>query len=192
MLKYFLLVSISFCLFLPLSWGQEQMDSTLTRVDTLEQAATPKKKKKRFQPKPKRALLLGIIPGGGQIYNRKFWKIPIIYGGLGFTTYMIIDNKKTFNRLNQARIYRLDGDPETVDEFANIYSNQALFEIRAAYEKNVQVAYIWTGVIYTLSIVDAFVDAHLSNFDVSDDLSLQLVPSTLSGQGIGISALVQF
>jgi len=165
------------------SYGQESADSTL-----LEHTAP----KKKFQPVPKRALMFALIPGGGQVYNRKFWKLPIVYAGLGFTTYMIIDNKKKFNRYDQARIYRLDGDSTTVDEFVGLYSNEALFKIRQLYDKNLQVSYIWTGVIYGLSIVDAFVDAHLSNFDVSDDLSFKLVPSTMGGMGYGFAGVVTF
>ncbi len=181
--QFFLLLLVSSLCTLSPVLGQLNVDSTLL-------ANTAPKKK--FHPIPKRALLFGLIPGGGQIYNRKYWKVPLVYTGLGFTTYMIIDNKKKFNRYDQARKYRLDGDPTTVDEFVGLYSNEALFKVRAVYDKNLQVAYIWTGVIYSLSIVDAFVDAHLSNFDVGDDLSFEIQPSTLGGMGMGMSALVRF
>jgi len=183
MFRFFLILALSSFFYVGSVCGQEQMDATLLAN------TTPKKK---FHPKPKKALLYALIPGGGQMYNRKFWKVPIVYAGLGFSTYMIFDNKKKFNRYDQARIYRLDGNPNTVDEFVNLYSNDALFKVRAVYDKNIQVAYIWTGVIYGLSIVDAFVDAHLSNFDVSDDLSFELIPSTLGGLGYGFSGVVTF
>ncbi len=184
MSKLFLMLVVSSLFLLPNMYGQERVDSTLL------ENTTPKKK--HFQPVPKKALLYALIPGGGQIYNRKFWKVPLVYAGLGFTTYMIIDNKKKYDRYDQARIYRLDGDPTTVDEFVGQYSNDALFKVRAVYDKNLQVAYIWTGVIYSLSIMDAFVDAHLSNFDVGDDLSFKIVPSTLGGSGYGFSCAITF
>jgi len=183
MSKFFLILLLASMVSISPSWGQKKVDATL--LDN----STPKKK---FQPKPKRALLYALIPGGGQVYNRKFWKLPIVYAGLGFSTYMIFDNKKKFNRYDIARTYRLDGNPETVDEFVGLYSNEALYKIRSVYDKNLQVAYIWTGVIYSLSIVDAFVDAHLSNFDVSDDLSFELVPSTLGGLGYGFAGVITF
>ncbi|HHB79675.1 MAG TPA: hypothetical protein ENK85_10630 [Saprospiraceae bacterium] len=180
-LIFFIMIS---CFVLPMkSWGQASADSTLALSTT---------RKKAFHPIPKRALLFGLIPGGGQVYNRKYWKVPLVYAGLGFATYMIIDNKKKYNRYQQARIYRLDGDSTTVDEFAGLYSDEALFKIRAIYDKNVQKAYIWTGVVYSLSIIDAFVDAHLSNFDVSDDLSIRWMPSTLGGTGYGLSIALEF
>ena len=183
MSRFLLILVLSSFLVLPWARAQVPTDSTLLAQTT---------SKKSFQPIPKRALLFALIPGGGQVYNRKYWKVPLVYAGLGFSTYMIIDNKKKFNRYDQARKYRLDGDPTTVDEFVGLYSTEALFKVRGVYDKNLQVAYIWTGVIYSLSIVDAFVDAHLSNFDVGDDLSFEIQPSTLGGMGMGMSALIRF
>ncbi len=161
-------------------------------TDSLEVVKPPKIHRKKRKSKAQKALLMAIIPGGGQIYNKKYWKLPIVYGGLGLSIYNIQKNKREYKRFDQARTYRLDHNPNTVDtEFPNL-TLDAINRIRQGYDKNVQLSYIMTGLVYSLSIMDAFVDAHLSEFDVGDDLSLKLTPSSMEGVGIGLVGVLVF
>lgn len=162
-------------------YGQEQDTTTVPTVAPLVQ---------KSKHSPRKALLYSaILPGLGQAYNRKIWKVPIVYAALGFSTYMIIDNRKNYNAVDKAYTYRFDNDPTTVDlQFAR-YSDEAIFRRRAVYDKNYQQAWLWAGIIYGLNLVDAFVDAHLMNFDVNDDLSLRLAPNT---SNYGFTAMLSF
>lgn len=162
-------------------------------MDSVATESTPLFPKiKALYPVPKRALMLALVPGLGQVYNKKIWKVPIVIGGIGFASYMIIKNKREFKKLDVAYRARYDNDSTTIDKEFALFSNDAVYEARAVVDKNVQVAWIWTGVVYSLSMIDAFVDAHLAHFDVSDDLSFKLSPSTLDGLGLGLCGTFQF
>ncbi len=165
-----------------------EVDSVATEVTP----PPPPPKIKALYPVPKRALILPLVPVLGQVYNKKIWKVPIVLGGIGFASYMIIKNKKEYNRLDAAYRARYDDDPTTIDTEFALFSNDAVYGARAVMDKNVQVAWIWTGVVYSLSMIDAFVDAHLAHFDVSDDLSFELVPSSIDGMGIGLCGRFRF
>ncbi|HNQ13471.1 MAG TPA: DUF5683 domain-containing protein [Bacteroidia bacterium] len=128
----------------------------------------------------KAALYSALLPGAGQIYNRKYWKLPIVYGGIGMMTYFAINNNKELERYRTAIKLRSDGDPNTIDEFADRYEDQDLFTLKDFYRRNRDVSIISGVGIYLLQIVDAYVDAHLLYFDVSDDLSLHIRPYTES------------
>ncbi|HHJ51426.1 MAG TPA: hypothetical protein ENJ88_11065 [Phaeodactylibacter sp.] len=140
----------------------------------------PKKKKGFFYgapdyPNPKKALVWGlVIPGGGQIYNKKWWKLPLVYGGLGAMGWAVQYNTKFY--LNFKRNYRraVRGLPHDYSDL-NI-SQSYLKEIRDRADKRRQLSYIGFTAVYALTLADAFVDAHLAGFDVNDDLSLQLRP----------------
>lgn len=144
--------------------------------------AVPKQKK---QITPKRVALLALAaPGLGQIYNRKYWKLPIVYGLIGTGAFFIGRNARELKIFNTALDERFDSTK--VDRFEGIYSTDQLYAFRSFYQRNVEVSAILTGVAWALQIVDAVVDAHLKSFDISDDLSLRVKP-TLSAFGNGIS-----
>lgn len=130
---------------------------------------------------PKKATLLSMaLPGLGQAYNGKYWKIPIIYAGLGTTGYMALYNRSEYRKFKAAyqyKVFNLPGDPP--NEYANLYTADQLRVQRDFYRRNMEFNYILAGVVYVLNMVDAAVDAHLSAFDISDDLSLQLAPQPL-------------
>ncbi len=129
-------------------------------------------------PNPKKAVLLSLIlPGAGQIYNKKllYVRLPVIYGSLGFMGYLIYHNTDQYRTLRQAYLYRVDGDPATNDEF-DFYSANDLKRLRDKARKNMELSYIGFFAIYTLQAVEAFVTAHLLTFDVSDDLSMHIQP----------------
>jgi hypothetical protein len=122
----------------------------------------------------KASIMSAIIPGLGQAYNRKFWKIPVIYAGLGGFGYMFAVNNAEYRYYRKHLIAYYDDDPAT--ENTTFYSGEQLQSQKLYYRKLRDFAGIGIGIIYLLNIVDANVDAHLRTFDVSDDLSLQLSP----------------
>ena len=122
------------------------------------------------------SVMSAVIPGLGQAYNKKYWKIPIIYAAMGTTIYLSIDLNNKFKTYKQAYIYRTDNDPTTTDPYLAVYNDQTMVQLVDYYKRNRDFMYILTGVVYALNIIDASVDAHLFYFDVSDDLSLQINP----------------
>ena len=132
-------------------------------------------KVKSAYPIPKKAALFSIVPGGGQIYNKRWWKLPLVYGAFGGLIYSIDYNQGRYRRLRDAlQLKRMDMDHEFTG--TSIDSEQALLSLRDEFDKNTQLSYIGLVFVYLLQSMEAYVDAHLKNFDVSDDLSLQLKP----------------
>ncbi|MCW8897367.1 MAG: DUF5683 domain-containing protein [Flavobacteriales bacterium] len=126
----------------------------------------------------KAAIMSTILPGLGQAYNKKYWKIPIIYGAIGTSIYFAVENNKTYDRFKTALSERLDNDPNTVDEFDGRLSVQSLESNYNFYQRNRDLSIIVAGIFYALNIVDASVDAHLYSFPKNDNLSLRIVPTT--------------
>lgn len=126
---------------------------------------------------PRKATIYSaILPGLGQAYNRKYWKIPVIYGALGTLGYLIYDNHNKYQTYREAYNYRTDEDPLTVDEYTDLYTDDNLKGLRDYYRRNFELTCIITFAVYTLNIIDATVDAHLYEFNVNDDLSVKLQP----------------
>lgn len=124
---------------------------------------------------PRRATLYStFLPGLGQVYNKKYWKIPVVYAGLGVCTYLAIDNNNEFNRYKNAYVIRKDGEQ---DEFFGILNEQALLNEMDRWRKLRDYSIIGIAAFYVLQIIDANVDAHLYHFDISDDLSLKVFPA---------------
>ncbi|MBP3227456.1 MAG: hypothetical protein J6M53_01590 [Bacteroidaceae bacterium] len=161
----------------------------------------------RFKPKPARALWLALVfPGAGQIYNRKYWKLPIIYGGFLGCTYALLWNQQMYHDYSQAYLDIMDDDPNTAsyldmlppryditgkeERFKTIFKNR-----KDRYRRYRDLsAFAFVGV-YLISVIDAYVDAQLSHFDISPDLSLKIEPAVIdtrvsarrsSSYGIGI------
>jgi hypothetical protein len=124
----------------------------------------------------KAAFYSAILPGLGQAYNKRYWKIPIIYAALGTSIYFYVDNNKQYNRYRDAYKRRLAGF--TDDEFwgdgstPNI-SNVGLTRAQDTYRRNQELSILITIGIYALNIIDANVDAHLLQFNVDDNLALK-------------------
>jgi len=119
----------------------------------------------------KAALMSAILPGSGQVYNKKYWKVPVIYGGAAVLVYFISVNNTEYKKFQEAIIVRNDGDSLTEDEYPR-YTDENLKAYKDYYRRNRDLCYIFAGLLYTLNILDAYVDSQLLNFDVSDDLSL--------------------
>jgi len=126
----------------------------------------------------KAALYSAVLPGLGQAYNKKYWKIPIVYTGIGITAYSIWFNNYYFKDLRTAYEIRTDGNPETIDDYIDILPLESqLIQYAQFYKKNLDVSVLILAGVWLLNIVDAVVDAHLYNFDISDDLSLSFQPT---------------
>ena len=142
----------------------------------------------RYRHSPKKASILSaVLPGAGQVYNRKYWKAPIVLAGLGTCVYFIQENNSEYRRYKDAYIALVDGDPTTVSEFEG-RSAQSVLNVADTYRRWRDLSYIAIGLVYVLNIVDASVDAHFVRFDVSPDLSLALAPS-LSTAALGAPGL---
>lgn len=159
--------------------------------------------KTRWIPDPKKAMWLAIVfPGGGQIYNRKYWKLPIVYGGLLGCVYALNWNNTMYRDYSQAYIDIMDEDPNTksyenfIPPSYNVNQNleriQSLFKRKKDYYRRYRDLSIFCMIgVYALSIVDAYVDAELSSFDISHDLSMKVHPTIINDRhstvrGIGL------
>lgn len=149
-------------------------------------------KEKKWLPNPKKAMWLAIVfPGGGQIYNRKYWKLPIIYGGFIGCMYALNWNNTMYRDYSQAYIDIMDDDPNTksyenfippsYDINQNLTRIQDLFRRKKNYYRRYRDLSIFCMIgVYALSIIDAYVDAELSSFDISRDLSLKVKPAVIN------------
>lgn len=128
---------------------------------------------------PTKAMLLSIIPGGGQIYNKKYWKLPIVYGCIGASCYGIYWAHDMMVTFRDEYINRRDGNFELINPSLADRADATILEMKNTYERYMEIAIGVTAIFYALNIVDAMVDAHLFYFDVSDDLSLRWSPSIM-------------
>ncbi len=129
---------------------------------------------------PARATIYSaMLPGLGQVYNGHYWKIPIIYGGLVFTSYLYSYNSSQYQRFRDAYNALTDNNPNTTDEFNGRMSSSQLKSYRDNFRRQRDYAVVYTGLVYLLNIIDANVFAHLSDFDVSDDLTMKISPTLL-------------
>lgn len=127
---------------------------------------------------PKKATIYSaLLPGLGQAYNKKYWKIPIIYAGFGAFGYFINQNNVEYKKFKAAYGYVAGGKKgEAPNDYARNLDIEQLQEGRDYYRRNFEFSIILTSVWYLLNIVDASVDAHLFYYDVSDNLSMKLDP----------------
>jgi len=158
---FFLSVLISFSI-------SAQKDST--QVDDLKIKGKIKLNSNYFNPlsPSKAAFYSAIFPGGGQIYNKKYWKAPIVWGAMGTSIYLYLDNNKEYDRYRTAFKLREAG---LQDEFADIVSRNGLISAQKTLKSNRDLAMLTTVVFYVLQIVEASVNAHLLQFNTNDNLS---------------------
>jgi len=153
-----------------------QEDTLITENPKIEESISEEKDYKPYNAlaPAKAAFYSAILPGLGQAYNGRYWKIPLVYAGIGTGVYFYIANDKQWNRYRDAYKNRLAGrdDEFTINGDVKI-SNDALIRAQELYRKNKEISILVTAGFYILNIVDANVDAHLQQFNVSEDLSLQ-------------------
>ena len=153
----------------------------------------------------KRATTLStIFPGAGQIYNKSYWRVPIVLGGMASTIYTIDWNNRGYQRFKTAYNLRVDYDKNpdkypggAADEFRGAYSATFLKNLKDSYRRNRDLCIILTAGVYLLQILDAHVDAHLQDYDISDDLTMNIEPyfdyTTVGTQPVyGLNMSVKF
>lgn len=146
-------------------------DKTITGKTTVNDSV----KVKLHSPK-KAAWMSALLPGLGQIYNKKYWKVPVIYAGLGVIGYLGYNYYTKFNRYKDTYLFRSGLDSTVTDYFPEIMSKDILYENWNYYRRNFELTCIVGSLFYILNIIDASVDGHLYKFDISDDLSLKIEP----------------
>lgn len=177
------------------------VDSALHANDSvqlakLNQSLQPVKKKRdwaTWRPDTKRAMWLALVlPGAGQIYNRKYWKLPIIYGGFVGCAYAMSWNNQMYHDYSQAYLDIMDDDPNTQSynqflhlgaqiDASNIERYKEIFRKRKdRYRRWRDMSMFVMIGVYAFSVIDAYVDASLSEFDISDDLSLRVEPTVIN------------
>ena len=169
-----------------------------------------------WKPEPKRALWLALVlPGAGQIYNRKYWKLPIFYGGFVGCAYALQWNNMMYRDYSQAYLDIMDNDPttESYNKFLHLGSTitpenedkwKEVFRKRKDRYRRWRDMSVFVMIgIYGLSVVDAYVDASLSQFDISPNLSLRVSPAVITNDtgnsllalrqsGIGLRCAINF
>jgi len=200
-LRNFFLITASL-LFIFSKQLQAQVTDTLqvpnNNAFVSKDTALTKTEKKKIYSGPRRATLLSaVLPGLGQAYNKKYWKIPLIYAGFGGLGYMFVVNNNQYNYYRSNLIAENDADSTTLN--LTRYTSDQLQQQKIYYRKNRDFAAIGIALVYLFNIIDANVDAHLKTFDVSDDLSIRVDPwqniyRTASGYGTsaGISLKITF
>ena len=168
---------------------QDSIQSNKKNILALDTSA------KKYNPKVA-TFRSAVLPGWGQAYNKKYWKIPIIYGALGITTGIFIYNLKTYKQLKEAVILRSDNIPSNdslIDpKFINL-STESIRSYRNSYRQNVDYSVLFFLVFWGLNVVDATVDAHLKAFDVNDNLSLRIKPGyNPYTNSVGLSLVFSF
>ncbi len=126
---------------------------------------------------PKKATLLStFIPGAGQIYNKQAWKVPIIYLAAAGVTYFAITNGKNKNKFKDEYYNRINGRTDLLLNDYISYTDDGIYNLYNAYKSNFQLSIIVGVVFYALQIMDAYVYAHLFNFNLTEDLSMNISP----------------
>ncbi len=118
----------------------------------------------------KAAFYSAVLPGLGQAYNKKYWKIPIVYAAMGTGIYFYVTNNKEYNRYRDAYKSRLAGRED--DEFVGAVTIDGLLRAQKFYRKNKEISLLVTMGLYALNIIDANVDAHLLQYNVNENLTL--------------------
>lgn len=179
--------------------AKEQLEDKLPKdsaelsqmTDSLLQEVLNPAKKSKFKPDPIRSMWLGLVfPGGGQIYNRKYWKLPIFYGGFLGCAYALTWNGQMLKDYSQAYLDIMDTDPNTKsyekmlplgyditgkeERFKTIFKNKKNY-----FRKYRDMSIFAFAGVYMLAVIDAYVDAELSSFDISKDLSMSWGPTVI-------------
>lgn len=202
--------------------AKTSVDSAITAKDSmnlakLNSSLKPMQKKKRdwatWRPDAKRAMWLALVlPGAGQIYNRKYWKLPIIYGGFAGCAYALSWNGKMYKDYSQAYLDIMDSNPNT-KSYEDLLPPNATYneeQLKNTIKRRKDMfrryrdlsIFAFIGV-YLISIIDAYVDAELSNFDITPDLSMKVEPAvidnnnqfrstSLKNKSVGLQCVLRF
>lgn len=128
----------------------------------------------------KATILSAVIPGLGQIYNKKYWKVPVIYGGFAALGYGITFQNSEYKRYKRAYNDLTDKDPLTIDEFAGKRSAEELKSARDYYRRYRDYAILGAVALYIANVIDAHVDASLYDYEIDDNLALRVTPTIVN------------
>lgn len=154
--------------------------------------------KKKFIPR-QATIRSAILPGWGQVYNKKYWKLPLVYAAVGIPAYAFIYNRGWYTKTRDAAKMIAIADTlnwrSRVDERLHVFfpgqeSLGSLLNYRNEYRRDMDYSILFVLLAWGLNVVDATVDAHLKGFDISDDLSLKIKPTILSGTSTAGISLV--
>lgn len=150
--------------------------SSLAQTDTIRSTVPDSVLQKMHSP-TKATIMSALLPGLGQAYNKKYWKIPIIYAGFGVMTYFIVTNSSEYHKYKEAYIESANHDSTGQYWYlVQKYTPENLVSARDYYLRNLEISVMLTGVWYILNILDATVDAHLFTYTINDELSLKVEP----------------
>ncbi len=197
-MKFIKIILIIFSLFTA-RIGFSQSDSVHINKDTIiikDGKETLKISHKKNKP-GKAAFFSAVLPGAGQVYNKKYWKVPLVYSALSTAAFMFQFNNKQYQKYLLGYQQRID---TTLEEtiFGDDISTDQLLEYKNSTRRNRDLMAVAFIAVYGLNIIDAVVDAELSDFDVSDDLSLRISPEIIPISGfrkkntIGITLCLNF
>lgn len=192
------------------------VQSVLAQADSIGVPEVKLDIQQAFKPNPTKAVLLGLVPGLGQIYNRKYWKLPIVYGGLMGCMYAVTWNNRNYKDYSEAYkdvMYDSTNNPNNPEAWSQTWQvltsldpssviNDANFKDRLKRQKDYYRRYrdlsiIITVGVYALTLVDAYVDAQLFDFDITPDLSMRVEPvvtpkTSVTPRSYGLNCCLKF
>ena len=209
-MKQFFFV-IALILTIPVLSPAQQKDSLIVKDTTGKIVASHKVKtglwrdsagNRVYSPRTA-AIYSAILPGLGQIYNKKYWKVPIVYAAVGIPVYTFFDNMKWYKRTKYAlAVVSSPNFPNNTDSIEAVNSKlqslvrngqaSSILNYRNEFRKDMDYSILFTLLFWGLNVVDATVDAHLKGFNVNDNLTMQVKPAILSTQAIGVSIVFKF
>ncbi|MDR3326885.1 MAG: DUF5683 domain-containing protein [Prevotellaceae bacterium] len=169
------------------------------KFDTLDRQNSKNLPKKIFIPDPNKSVWYALLlPGAGQIYNRRYWKLPIVYGGFAALAYGIGWNGKFYNAYLKGYRDYMDNNPNT-NSFEGLVPNSSIGNIKDFLEnrqnqfrRSRDLCIIGTVAFYAITVLDAFVDAALSDFDISPNLSMKIAPTVIQTNNNAINLAMRF
>jgi hypothetical protein len=205
-------IVIAIILTIPTLAVSQHKDTLIVKDSTGKVVASSKVRKglwrdsagnRTFEPR-KAAIYSAIMPGLGQIYNKKYWKVPIVWTAVGIPIYTYFFNRTWYNRLKYAlEVVSMDrNDPTFNEAYEQVHAQlknsvllgrtEVILSNRNEYRKNMDYSILFTLLFWGLNVVDATVDAHLKGFNVNDNLTLQVKPALLSNSTVGVSLVFKF
>lgn len=124
---------------------------------------------------PRKALLLSLLPGAGQVYNGQAWKVPVIYGGFALAGYFMYNNYNNMVKFRDEYLLRVNGGTPELEGYTN-YPDNSIYNYYESYNRSFQLTIILSVLVYALNMVDAYVYGHLYEFQINDDISMTLQP----------------
>ena len=175
--------------------------TVISLLATAQHKGSPIDRDSVYHPR-KAAIYSAILPGLGQVYNRKYWKVPIVYTAIGIPIYTFFDNKKKYRQARYALAVAestKEGTPSWNDSVSKVsalflrsvneHRPASIMNFRNEIRKDMDYSILFTLLFWGLNVIDATVDAHLKKFSVSDNLAIQVKPTIFANQAAGVSVV---